>query len=1728
MKTPGLHSPFIDGEVLGAAPNLRSPFEQVMPEPKAQPMPATAAAGLRVVDAKGVPLSGVAWSLHQGALELRGTLVAGEADVLVQGARSFDRSKPFRFHVEGHVCSIVSGAALLVDEPGVEYGGSLFDWRAADSTDPAARSAFWKDYAARRQKDTAPSVFRYIQHEHIMRRPVRWLKGTNLVELQAEPLSIRLGPLVRYTDHHQARIWLELSAPGLVRVHYGAAPDAKKKPTSTAVPAGVRTRHTCSVRVGGRHYAMLTLDELPADSVVMYTLELAPQPPTGPLPRTEIDFTEARFPRQLPKAALDPQQVALGAISISGSPWLFLRTLPQSGEALRFAHGSCRVHPDDTDENQQVQGDDMLARFGNDFLHKQELAAWPQFFMHTGDQIYADDIGVRLGKQIVRARHSATFPGPKQGHVLALGAWAGRFAPRYTTRGTVLPAPPAADIDAVDQQRNTSRDPVRVEAAAADARDALKQAQFQTRAMLPEEKPPAVQKLQVMNQLLWQPPIEASDVPQVDKRRGLLQAPTFRILQPKQRDVRLPYPAAGDIGGVHVADYAEYAAAYEQAWLVHGARRGLAHLPSYMIFDDHEVTDDWNADADWLACVHHPRDALGMWPATITDALAAYWLYQGWGNLEPVVAAADPRVQILERARHQGHDALPELRQLIHTRAVAPTDKKARPAARTNLLGWNFRVPTSGTPFVVLDLRTDREVHGKGGMSKARLDWLRTVLGAARTRSAFVVLPVPLLMPAPLAFAMQHEGVTKLATGARSKAEARRKNDLEHPIMNLVWAQFRELLRELQNKGSPLRTLAIVSGDIHFSCNLDGQLPGSTQGPRLLQLISSGLRKVIGPKKEGHLFDAYRGWLSVITRAQGVDERRGVRATVGGLEGPTPVPPGQGFRNPKQAPLKNFLFPTSVALVNVVPARTQPAGRVLGDTALITQWHLVGNARGGLDAWSFTHATRAEGGWMTLNDPGLAYADRPDTYPRDSRPMGLVKELLDELEPDGESTEAGDFELVHETLDGEVEPTLELITDTEPATDEAEASFEFGADGEGFVGEALDEAQEEAPLDEAPEGEEPTEESEVIGTDSRKVVADTLAVPYRWICALDIYYDTGPLGRDARHLPDHTRGSGVLIGPRHVLTAAHVLGPVPVKFDGVEYQLPVTRIVVTPARDGRNDKAPLGQSRRVWWGRPPPRGTVVRASLQDDYALLVVKDNLAAASHKRFKRLGYWGEDPQVSELRPPSAADLAGTITVAGYPGDTFDRTILPREQGADADDKLKERIRLARRNKSSTWAARMWESSGSLRRHVRHPHVLHDADTYPGNSGGPVFAQRDGVWCLLAVHGGPGSQNPQTHQVADNRAAPVTTQMLSQINDWMNNQGGRGTSSLVGGRLVPAAFVAPSRETADDAEDEGAAADESPAADEFESEDLAFEEEESRAAGVAATASLLGRGLRLAEAWLPRQPRSGVPELLRFAVSLLRTHFFPRGHGVIDARGQVHKQARVAQIAMRLRLRDGSPAPFEHRVRLWLSARSADRAVVAGRHSDAHFSGITLYAPAFAGLAPAAALQHAVHEMLHMLFTLVERLRQRHGDAMADAFLQKDPWKLLDLRRYAAWRDRLQQALGPLLHLLGSPEPAADAAQRLVEEAFCYTLAMHLRFTLETGSKSGIVESSVTETLVRNYLLDHSPRLSSLLGTEPLAQASAPLRTILNELQATMNAAWQGGTATPTVQPEALFEPF
>ncbi|MEQ1558525.1 MAG: alkaline phosphatase D family protein [Methyloglobulus sp.] len=185
----------------------------------------------------------------------------------------------------------------------------------------------------------------------------------------------------------------------------------------------------------------------------------------------------------------------------------------------------------------------------------------------------------------------------------------------------------------------------------------------------------------------------------------------------------------------HLFTFAEYAAMYvyvfgnAQNWLPefaseHNAnlraaleefhrtlpnvRRLLANIPTYMIFDDHDVTDDWNITGGWYDKV---RDsALGH--RVVSNALAAYWAFQGWGN-EPYNFDYDMVRSIID---------------------FLATDKPSANLCQQYGLttwkhrGWGYSVPTN-PPLFVIDSRTQRQPDGAFYptqlLDRYALDWLR-------------------------------------------------------------------------------------------------------------------------------------------------------------------------------------------------------------------------------------------------------------------------------------------------------------------------------------------------------------------------------------------------------------------------------------------------------------------------------------------------------------------------------------------------------------------------------------------------------------------------------------------------------------------------------------------------------------------------------------------------------------------------------------------------------------------------------------------------------------------------------------------------------------------------------------------------------------------------------------------------------------------------------------------
>ena len=82
-----------------------------------------------------------------------------------------------------------------------------------------------------------------------------------------------------------------------------------------------------------------------------------------------------------------------------------------------------------------------------------------------------------------------------------------------------------------------------------------------------------------------------------------------------------------------------------------GVARVLAHLSTLMIFDDHDITDDWNLSAQWEETAYgHPFSK-----RIIGNALLAYLLCQGWGNQPQVFGELLSQTQALTGQAQGNH-----------------------------------------------------------------------------------------------------------------------------------------------------------------------------------------------------------------------------------------------------------------------------------------------------------------------------------------------------------------------------------------------------------------------------------------------------------------------------------------------------------------------------------------------------------------------------------------------------------------------------------------------------------------------------------------------------------------------------------------------------------------------------------------------------------------------------------------------------------------------------------------------------------------------------------------------------------------------------------------------------------------------------------------------------------------------------------------------------------------
>lgn len=265
-------------------------------------------------------------------------------------------------------------------------------------------------------------------------------------------------------------------------------------------------------------------------------------------------------------------------------------------------------------------------------------------------------------------------------------------------------------------------------------------------------------------------------------------------------------------------------------------RRALANIPTYMMFDDHDVTDDWYIDRKWK------EDALenSLSKRVIKNALVAYSIFQDWGN--------QPEKYINNKyfwnAVEYKENNNPQIEFIDNKDSIITNDLE-------NFLGltssnsahwWNYHIEFKEHEIFTLDTRTRRYTFSTGNKKDfvALIQPSKTSLEeqlpkkSVDNKLAIIISPAPVLgMP------IIEDGVQRWAVESIPFRD-RAAHDYES------WSGDPSTFNLLLEHLSQYKSTIILSGDVHYgytnSCSYFSGHGDKIKASRIIQLCSSSLK----------------------------------------------------------------------------------------------------------------------------------------------------------------------------------------------------------------------------------------------------------------------------------------------------------------------------------------------------------------------------------------------------------------------------------------------------------------------------------------------------------------------------------------------------------------------------------------------------------------------------------------------------------------------------------------------------------------------------------------------------------------------------------------------------------------------------------------------------------------------------------------------------------------------
>ncbi|WP_242494922.1 alkaline phosphatase D family protein [Nocardioides zhouii] len=286
-------------------------------------------------------------------------------------------------------------------------------------------------------------------------------------------------------------------------------------------------------------------------------------------------------------------------------------------------------------------------------------------------------------------------------------------------------------------------------------------------------------------------------------------------------------------------DYEEYAHLYALAWSDPANRWLLSTVPSAMIFDDHDIRDDWNTSQEW----RREMESTSWWHGRIVAGLGSYWVYQHLGNMSPAERRQDELyAQVLAHAGDDGYDFGPIIDAFAERVDEEPQTYR-----------WSYtREFDTQVRLVVVDSRAARQLDPD---DRALLDADEAAWLDEQLRGDVDHLLIGTSLPFLLARGLHHlEAFSEaLAGGAwgdrggRLGEKLRQVVDLEH------WGAFQNSFQAVAHqamevaageRGRAPSTVTFLSGDVHHSYVSEAEPAdgGRPMRSTILQAVCSPIR----------------------------------------------------------------------------------------------------------------------------------------------------------------------------------------------------------------------------------------------------------------------------------------------------------------------------------------------------------------------------------------------------------------------------------------------------------------------------------------------------------------------------------------------------------------------------------------------------------------------------------------------------------------------------------------------------------------------------------------------------------------------------------------------------------------------------------------------------------------------------------------------------------------------